>query len=57
MTGEGTLPMYDVTGRKVMALETFGVQTAAALPDVAKGVYLLRLDTANGSKTQKIVIK
>jgi hypothetical protein len=57
VTGEGSLTMFDVTGRAVMSAETYGVQTAAPLPKVAAGVYLLRLETVNGTKVQKIVIK
>ena len=57
VNGEGTLTMYDVTGRAMMNVETNGTQTVAPLPDVATGVYLLRLDTINGTKIQKIVIK
>lgn len=57
VNGEGTLQMFDVTGRKVMSKEIQGMQTATALPDVSVGVYLLRLDTVNGTKVQKIVIK
>lgn len=57
VNGEGTLTMYDVTGRAMMNVETNGTQTVAPLPDVATGVYLLRLETVNGTKVQKIVIK
>ena len=57
VTGEGTLTMFDVTGRAVMSTQTYGTQTAAPLPGVAAGVYLLRLETADGTKVQKIVIK
>ena len=57
VTGEGSLTMFDVTGRAVMSTQTYGTQTAASLPNVAAGVYLLHLETANGTKVQKIVIK
>ena len=57
VNGEGTLTMYDVTGRAMMNVETYGTQTVAPLPDLATGVYLLRLETVNGTKVQKIVIK
>ena len=57
MTGEGTLTMYDVTGRAVMRGELHGVQSALRVPEVSTGVYLLQLGTSNGTKTQKIVIK
>lgn len=57
VNGEGTLTMYDVTGRAMMNVETYGTQTVTPLPDLAAGVYLLQLDTINGTKVQKIVIK
>lgn len=56
ITGEGTLTMFDVTGRSVMSTQIHGTQTVLSLPNVSTGVYLLRLGTANGTKVQKIVI-
>lgn len=57
INGEGAFTMFDVTGREMMSTETHGAQTIAPLPDIATGVYLLRLETVNGTKVQKIVIK
>ena len=58
VNGEGSLQMFDVTGRLVMKQTINGTQSAIALPDVAKGVYVLRLTgKTNGTQTQKIVIQ
>lgn len=57
INGEGAFTMFDVTGREMMSTETHGAQMIAPLPDIATGVYLLRLETVNGTKVQKIVIK
>jgi hypothetical protein len=53
--GEGTLQLFDVSGRCLMATEVHGGQTSLPLPKVS-GVYLLRLANAQAVKTQKIVI-
>ena len=57
VNGEGTLQMFDVTGRMVLVAETTGTQSAIALPDVSAGVYVLRLGNQNGTRTQKIVLQ
>lgn len=57
VNGEGMLRMFDVTGRQVMSQEVHGAQTSTPVPDISVGVYLLQLDTVNGTRVQKIVIK
>ena len=57
VNGEGTLRLYDVTGRMMMENIVSGTQTVTMLPDVMAGVYVLQLTGSNGSKTQKIVIR
>lgn len=50
VNGEGTLEVYDVTGRKVMNTTINGVQTVTGLNN---GFYIFRLN----EKTQKIVVR
>lgn len=50
VNGEGTLEVYDVTGRKVMTTTINGVQTVTGLNN---GLYIFRLN----EKTQKIVVR
>ena len=56
VNGEGTLQLFDVTGRLLLTAEVNGVQTTMPKPNTGAGIYLLRLTGVNGSKTQKIVI-
>ena len=56
VTGEGTLQVFDVTGRMVTSRELRDVQTTIQLPQVSNGVYMLRLTNGRQSKTQKMVI-
>ena len=56
VNGEGTLQIFDVTGRLLLTAEVNGVQTTMPKPNTGAGIYLLRLTGVNGSKTQKIVI-
>ena len=57
VNGEGSLQMFDVTGRLLMEREISGPQTSVALPAASTGMYLLRLSNRNGMKTQKIVLR
>lgn len=57
VNGEGTLQLFDVTGRLLCSQELHGTQNEVNVTGVSSGVYLLRLNTANGMKVQKIVIK
>ena len=57
VNGEGTLQLFDMGGRQVMATETVGTQTAISLPKMAAGVYTMRLTTDRSSQVQKVVIR
>ena len=57
VNGEGTLQVFDVSGRQVMSTETHGTQTTVGLPGLAAGVYTLRMTTQGNTQVQKIVIR
>ena len=57
VNGEGTLQVFDISGRQVLSTDTHGTQTTLGLPGLAAGVYTMRLTTAGSSKVQKIVIR
>ena len=56
VTGEGMLQVFDVNGRMLVNQELHGVQTMVSLPNVANGVYVLRLTEGSQSRVQKMVI-
>ena len=58
VTGSGTLDLIDLQGR-ILHHTTLGTdgQTRIGLPDVAKGMYLLRMNNNHGTKVQKIIVK
>ena len=53
--GQGTVSVYDVTGRPVAE---YNVATSANIStsDFAAGMYIIRMSDENGVKTQKIII-
>lgn len=53
VTGNGTLQVFDVTGRFVGSYDVNRVRTINAIP---KGVYIFRM-IGDGVKTQKIVVR
>ena len=57
VTGEGYLELIDLNGRTLYETRLTDAQTMVGLPDVAKGLYLLRLTNNKKVNTQKIVIK
>ncbi len=57
VNGEGQLQMFDLAGRQVLTTTTYGTQSRVALPEIAAGIYVLRMNGKNGMKTQKIVIE
>ena len=57
VTGEGVLQLFDVNGRCLMSTNVEGTQSSVNLPNVAAGVYLLRLTNGDGPRVQKIVVK
>jgi hypothetical protein len=48
--GEGTLQVFDITGRMVMSTRIDGVET---INSIGSGVYIFRME----GKTQKIVVR
>lgn len=54
--GEGTLQVFDVTGRQLVTQELHGSQSRIAKPTTA-GIFLLRLTDGNETRTQKIVVE
>ena len=56
VTGEGTLQVFDLNGRMLLSRELRDVQTTIQLPQVANGVYMLRLTDGKQSRVQKMVI-
>jgi hypothetical protein len=56
VNGEGVLQVFDVNGRLVMSRELHGVQSTVMLPNVANGVYMLRLTEGMQSRVQRMVI-
>lgn len=57
INGEGSLQMFDLNGRCLMAGQTVNQQSYVSLPNVAPGLYLLRLTTDKQARVQKIIIK
>ena len=56
VNGEGRLECIDLQGRSLFATDLYGTQNRVALPNVASGLYLLRLINGKQIKVQKIVI-
>jgi hypothetical protein len=56
VNGEGVLQVFDINGRQIMHTQIHGQQNAVSLPNVANGVYVLRLTNNNQVRTQKMVI-
>ena len=57
VTGEGYLEFIDLNGRVLFETRLTDAQTTIGLPNVAKGIYLLRLTNNKKVNTQKIVIQ
>ena len=56
VNGEGTLQIIDMQGRIIETATLVGPQTTLPVPTTA-GLYVLRLNSENGTRTQKIVIR
>ena len=54
VNGQGTVQVYDITGRMVSSHNDVNHITTEGM---SAGVYVIRLTDGNGTKTQKIVIK
>jgi len=57
VNGEGMLQMFDLNGRCLMTRQAVGQQSSVSLPQVAAGMYLLRLTSNKQVRVQKMVIK
>ena len=57
VTGEGEVDIIDLNGRVIRHSRATGTQTAIAMPAVARGIYMVRLTSANGVKVNKIVVR
>jgi len=57
VTGQGTLQLFDLNGRCLLSTKLAGEQSSVPLPNVAKGMYLLRLTGNQQTQVQKMVIK
>lgn len=57
VNGTGELSFIDLNGRVLATQYMAGEQNFMALPNVAEGMYLLRLAGTNGVKVQKIIIR
>lgn len=55
--GPAQLDLIDLQGRVLHSATLAEGQARIGLPDVAKGMYLLRLNSNNGTKVQKIIVK
>lgn len=56
VNGEGTLQIIDMQGRIIETATLVGPQNTLPVPTTA-GLYVLRLNSENGTRTQKIVIR
>jgi hypothetical protein len=56
INGQGTLQVFDVTGRMISSNRIDGLHTVST-NGMAAGVYMLNLINGNNAKTQKIVVK
>jgi len=57
VTGEGELSLIDLNGRVLATEYVSGQQSHIAMPEVAVGMYMLRLANSDGVKVQKIVVR
>ena len=57
VNGEGMLQLFDLNGRCLMTKQAVGQQSSVSLPQVAAGMYLLRLTSNKQVRVQKMIIK
>ena len=57
VNGDGFLQLFDVNGRLLGSHDLVGQQNTVRLPNLAAGVYMLRLTNREGTQTQKIIIQ
>ena len=57
VNGTGLMQLIDLNGRMLTNYNINDAQSTVALPDIPAGLYVLRLITENGTRTQKIVLE
>ena len=57
VNGQGILDIIDMNGRTICNQKLTGEQNTIGLPNVAPGVYVVRIVNSNESNVQKIIIK
>ena len=57
VSGTGMLSVCDINGRVIYSTNLNGTQSSVSMPDMARGLYLLRLTNSASTKVQKIVIR
>lgn len=57
VSGAGMLSVCDINGRVIYSTNLNGTQSSVSMPDMARGLYLLRLTSSESTKVQKIVIR
>jgi hypothetical protein len=56
VNGTGIMQLIDLNGRMLTNYNINDTQSTVALPDIPAGLYVLRLITENGTRTQKIIL-
>ena len=56
VNGTGIMQLIDLNGRMLNSYNINDTQSTVALPDLPAGLYVLRLITENGTRTQKIIL-
>lgn len=57
INGEGCIELYDLNGRLIKSEMVSGPHSSISKPNVASGLYLVRLTNNKKTHTQKIIIK
>ncbi|MBR3426867.1 MAG: T9SS type A sorting domain-containing protein [Bacteroidales bacterium] len=57
VNGDGRVELFDLNGRLVMAETVFGPQGSIGKPNLASGMYLLRLTSNKKTHVQKLIIR
>ena len=57
VNGTGLMQLIDLNGRMLTSYNINDAQSTVALPDIPAGLYVLRLITENGTRTQKIILE
>jgi len=57
VNGDGIIQLFSINGRCLLSTNIEGGQSSVALPNIASGLYLLRLTNSKQTQVQKIIIK